>query len=63
MIDYATLKILWWLLMGLLLLGFAIMGGHDTVTVWKHHRPSETTWADALSDLRAHLPACRWPPS
>ena len=27
--DYATLKIIWWLLMGVLLIGFAIMDGHD----------------------------------
>jgi cytochrome d ubiquinol oxidase subunit II len=27
--DYATLKIIWWLLVGLLLVGFAIMDGHD----------------------------------
>lgn len=29
MLDYATLKIIWWLLVGVLLLGFAIMDGHD----------------------------------
>ncbi|WP_394757679.1 cytochrome d ubiquinol oxidase subunit II [Rhodoferax sp.] len=29
MLDYATLKIIWWLLMGVLLVGFAIMDGHD----------------------------------
>lgn len=27
--DYATLKIIWWLLVGILLIGFAIMDGHD----------------------------------
>lgn len=27
--DYATLKLIWWLLVGVLLLGFAIMDGHD----------------------------------
>lgn len=27
--DYPTLKIIWWLLVGVLLLGFAIMDGHD----------------------------------
>lgn len=27
--DYATLKIIWWLLVGVLLVGFAIMDGHD----------------------------------
>jgi cytochrome bd ubiquinol oxidase subunit II len=29
MFDYATLKIIWWLLVGVLLVGFAIMDGHD----------------------------------
>ena len=29
MLDYSTLKIIWWLLVGVLLLGFAIMDGHD----------------------------------
>ncbi|MDD5404609.1 MAG: cytochrome d ubiquinol oxidase subunit II [Sulfuricella sp.] len=29
MLDYETLKIIWWLLIGVLLLGFAIMDGHD----------------------------------
>jgi cytochrome d ubiquinol oxidase subunit II len=29
MMDYATLKIIWWLLIGVLLIGFAIMDGHD----------------------------------
>lgn len=27
--DYETLKLIWWLLLGLLLVGFAIMDGHD----------------------------------
>lgn len=27
--DYETLKIIWWLLIGMLLIGFAIMDGHD----------------------------------
>lgn len=27
--DYETLKIIWWLLVGVLLIGFAIMDGHD----------------------------------
>ena len=27
--DYATLKIIWWVLVGVLLVGFAIMDGHD----------------------------------
>ena len=29
MLDYATLKIIWWVLVGVLLIGFAIMDGHD----------------------------------
>ena len=29
MLDYSTLKMLWWLLVGVLLIGFAIMDGHD----------------------------------
>ena len=29
MIDYETLKIIWWLLVGVLLVGFAVMDGHD----------------------------------
>ena len=29
MFDYPTLKIIWWLLVGVLLVGFAIMDGHD----------------------------------
>jgi cytochrome d ubiquinol oxidase subunit II len=29
MFDYATLKVIWWLLVGILLIGFAIMDGHD----------------------------------
>ena len=27
--DYATLKVIWWLLVGLLLIGFAILDGMD----------------------------------
>jgi cytochrome bd ubiquinol oxidase subunit II len=29
MIDYEILKLIWWLLVGVLLLGFAVMDGHD----------------------------------
>ena len=29
MMDYATLKFIWWVLVGVLLIGFAIMDGHD----------------------------------
>ena len=32
MFDYETLKLIWWLLVGVLLVGFAIMDGHDTVS-------------------------------
>ena len=29
MLDYAFLKVIWWALVGVLLIGFAIMDGHD----------------------------------
>ena len=29
MLDYESLKLIWWLLVGMLLVGFAIMDGHD----------------------------------
>lgn len=29
MFDYETLKVVWWLLVGVLLVGFAVMDGHD----------------------------------
>ena len=29
MFDFATLKVIWWLLLGILLIGFAIMDGFD----------------------------------
>lgn len=29
MFDYETLKLIWWLLVGVLLLGFSVMDGHD----------------------------------
>jgi len=29
MLDYTTLKVIWWILVGALLIGFAIMDGHD----------------------------------
>ena len=29
MLDYATLKVIWWVLVGVLLVGFAVMDGHD----------------------------------
>lgn len=29
MLDYPTLKFIWWLLVGVLLVGFAVMDGHD----------------------------------
>ncbi len=29
MLDYVTLKLIWWALVGVLLIGFAIMDGHD----------------------------------
>ncbi len=29
MVDYFVLKLIWWGLVGVLLIGFAIMDGHD----------------------------------
>ncbi|WP_417070124.1 cytochrome d ubiquinol oxidase subunit II [Niveibacterium terrae] len=29
MLDYETLKVIWWVLIGVLLIGFAVMDGHD----------------------------------
>ena len=29
MLDYATLRVLWWAILGTLLIGFAIMDGFD----------------------------------
>ena len=29
LIDYSTLRVIWWVLVGVLLIGFAIMDGHD----------------------------------
>ena len=29
MIDYEILKVIWWLFIGVLLVGFAVMDGHD----------------------------------
>ena len=29
MLDFQTLKVIWWLLLGILLIGFAIMDGFD----------------------------------
>ena len=28
-LDYATLRLIWWLLLGILLIGFAVMDGFD----------------------------------
>lgn len=34
-LDYETLRVIWWLLLGVLLIGFAIMGGFDLgVAMW-----------------------------
>jgi cytochrome d ubiquinol oxidase subunit II len=29
MLDYETLRVIWWLLLGVLLIGFAVMDGFD----------------------------------
>ena len=31
-LDYSTLRLIWWLLLGVLLIGFAIMDGFDLGT-------------------------------
>ncbi len=45
MFDYATLKVIWWVLVGVLLIGFAIMDGHDmgvgTLLPWVGRRDDE----------------------
>ena len=49
MLDYPTLKIIWWLLIGVLLVGFAVMDGHDmgVATLLPLCRP--TTWSAGSS--------------
>src|SRR5690606_36898861 len=32
LLDYDTLRLIWWLLLGILLIGFAVMGGFDLGT-------------------------------
>ncbi|WP_163099884.1 cytochrome d ubiquinol oxidase subunit II, partial [Acinetobacter baumannii] len=29
LLDYTTLRVIWWLLLGILLIGFAVMDGFD----------------------------------
>ncbi|MDE2030457.1 MAG: cytochrome d ubiquinol oxidase subunit II, partial [Alphaproteobacteria bacterium] len=29
MLSYVVLKVIWWVLVGVLLIGFAVMDGHD----------------------------------
>jgi cytochrome d ubiquinol oxidase subunit II len=48
MLDYSTLKLIWWLLVGVLLVGFAVMDGHDMG--WAHYCPlSERAMKSAAS--------------
>jgi len=42
MLDYETLRIIWWLLLGALLIGFAIMDGFDLGTAILLHRVAKT---------------------
>ncbi len=37
MIDYEILKVIWWLFIGVLLVGFAIMDGHDMGVTGRYH--------------------------
>ena len=32
LLDYATLRLIWWVLLGVLLIGFAVMDGFDLGT-------------------------------
>ncbi len=41
-IDYATLRVIWWVLLGLLLIGFAIMDGFDLGIGMLLHRVAKT---------------------
>ncbi len=45
MLEYATLKVIWWVLVGVLLMGFAIMDGHDmgvgTLLPWVGRKDDE----------------------
>ena len=41
-LDYPTLRIIWWALMGLLLIGFAVMGGADLGVGMLLHRVAKT---------------------
>ena len=46
--DYETLRIIWWALLGILLIGFAVMDGFDLGTaVLLALRRAETTWSAA----------------
>jgi cytochrome d ubiquinol oxidase subunit II len=48
MLDYVTLKIIWWALVGVLLIGFAIMDGHDMGVGTCCPSSAARTWNDAL---------------
>ena len=48
MIDYEILKIIWWLLIGVLLAGFAVMDGQD-MGVGALYRSSEKTIRSAVA--------------
>ena len=47
MLDYMTLKLIWWLLIGVLLIGFAIMDGHDMGVGRCCHLWGKTMWSAA----------------
>jgi cytochrome d ubiquinol oxidase subunit II len=47
MLDYVTLKIIWWALVGVLLIGFAIMDGHDMGVGTCCPLSAARTWNDA----------------
>ena len=43
MIDYEILKVIWWLFIGVLLVGFAIMDGHAWASVLSCRSSARTT--------------------
>ena len=49
-IDYYTLKLIWWLFVGVLLIGFALLGGFDlgVGTLLPSGRPGKATRSGSL---------------
>ena len=47
MIDYEILKVIWWLFIGVLLVGFAVMDGHDMASARSCRSSARTTTSAA----------------